>query len=118
MRARTLKLAFIILDECQNTTPAQMKMFLTRMGEGSKIVVTGDITQVDLPDAQTSGLVDAARVLRGVEGLSLVEFSGDDIIRHPMVQRIVDAYGRDDAARASPGGGPEGPPSPPISPAP
>jgi phosphate starvation-inducible protein PhoH len=114
MRGRTLKHAFIILDEAQNTTPAQMKMFLTRMGEGSKIVVTGDVTQVDLPDDQTSGLVDAARVLRGVQGLGLVEFSGADIIRHPMVQRIVDAYGRDDAARQPPdtGHGPMAPPPP------
>jgi phosphate starvation-inducible PhoH-like protein len=117
MRGRTLKHAFIILDEAQNTTPAQMKMFLTRMGEGSKIVVTGDVTQVDLPGDTTSGLVDAARVLRGVEGLSLVEFTGEDIIRHPMVQRIVDAYGRAEASRqqdaAGPGGGlTGGPPGP------
>jgi phosphate starvation-inducible PhoH-like protein len=98
MRGRTLKHAFIILDEAQNTTPAQMKMFLTRMGEGSKIVVTGDLTQVDLPDAQTSGLLEAVGVLRGVEGLAVVEFSAADTVRHPMVQRIVDAYGRAAAA--------------------
>lgn len=100
MRGRTLKNAFILLDEGQNTTPAQMKMFLTRMGEGAKIVVTGDVTQVDLPEGVVSGLVDAVRVLRGVEGLSVVEFTGGDIIRHAMVQRIVDAYERADAPPA------------------
>ena len=100
MRGRTLKNAFIILDEAQNTTPAQMKMFLTRMGQESKIVVTGDVTQVDLPEGTTSGLLEAARVLSEVKGLRLVEFQGVDIIRHPMVQRIVDAYERADQARA------------------
>ena len=113
MRGRTLKHAFIILDEAQNTTPAQMKMFLTRMGSESKIVVTGDVTQVDLPEGMTSGLLDAVRVLRGVEGLSVVEFAGTDIIRHPMVQRIVDAYERADAAReARERTGPNGLPPP------
>ncbi len=105
MRGRTLKNAFIILDEAQNTTPAQMKMFLTRMGSGSKIVVTGDVTQMDLPEGVTSGLVEASRVLRGVKGLAFVEFKATDIIRHAMVQRIVDAYERADAAKA----GGEGP---------
>jgi len=113
MRGRTLKNAFIILDEAQNTTHAQMKMFLTRMGSGSKIVVTGDVTQMDLPEGATSGLVEAARVLRGVKGLAFVEFQGTDIIRHPMVQRIVEAYERADAVKAKaslPGtGGPVGP---------
>jgi phosphate starvation-inducible PhoH-like protein len=113
MRGRTLKNAFIILDEAQNTTHAQMKMFLTRMGSGSKIVVTGDVTQMDLPEGATSGLVEAARVLRGVKGLTFVEFQGTDIIRHPMVQRIVEAYERADAVKskaAVPGtGGPVGP---------
>jgi phosphate starvation-inducible protein PhoH and related proteins len=100
MRGRTLKNAFIILDEAQNTTHAQMKMFLTRMGSGSKIVVTGDVTQMDLPEGATSGLVEAARVLRDVKGLAFVEFQGTDIIRHPMVQRIVEAYERADAVKA------------------
>jgi phosphate starvation-inducible protein PhoH and related proteins len=113
MRGRTLKHAFIILDEAQNTTPAQMKMFLTRMGEGSKIVVTGDVTQVDLPEGVTSGLVEAATVLRSVEGLSVVEFDGRDIIRHPMVQRIVDAYDRHSGADASPRGDRPPPAAPP-----
>jgi len=110
MRGRTLKNAFIILDEAQNTSPAQMKMFLTRMGAGSKIVVTGDVTQMDLPDGTSSGLVEAARVLRDVKGLTFVEFSGRDIIRHPMVQRIVDAYERADAAKAT--GSPPAPAGP------
>jgi phosphate starvation-inducible protein PhoH and related proteins len=113
MRGRTLAHCYAILDEAQNTTPAQMKMFLTRMGEGSKIVVTGDITQVDLPDGATSGLVDAVRVLPDVPGLRIVEFTGGDIIRHPMVQRIVDAYERADAAReARERTGPNGLPPP------
>jgi phosphate starvation-inducible protein PhoH len=99
MRGRTLKGAFIILDEAQNTTPAQMKMFLTRLGADSKIVVTGDATQVDLPEGTTSGLAEARDVLRGVSGLSIVEFGGADIIRHPMVQRIVDAYEKRAAAK-------------------
>jgi phosphate starvation-inducible PhoH-like protein len=99
MRGRTLKHAFIILDEAQNTTPAQMKMFLTRLGQDSKIVVTGDVTQVDLPDGARSGLLEVARILRGVPGLAFVDFEGVDIIRHPLVQRIVDAYARDDERR-------------------
>jgi phosphate starvation-inducible PhoH-like protein len=110
MRGRTLKGAFIILDEAQNTTPAQMKMFLTRLGADSKIVVTGDATQVDLPDGTTSGLAEAREVLRGVSGLAIVEFGGQDIIRHPMVQRIVDAYERRDAAKRRPDG--DAPPAP------
>jgi phosphate starvation-inducible PhoH-like protein len=99
MRGRTLKHAFIILDEAQNTTPAQMKMFLTRLGSESKIVVTGDVTQVDLPAGASSGLLEASRILKGVRGLAVVELGGEDIIRHPMVQRIVDAYEKDDAAK-------------------
>jgi phosphate starvation-inducible PhoH-like protein len=101
MRGRTLKQAFIILDEAQNTTPAQMKMFLTRMGDGSKIVVTGDITQVDLPDGTPSGLVECVRILEGVRGLEVIRFSPRDILRHPLVQRIVDAYEVDDERRAA-----------------
>ena len=92
MRGRTLNEAFIILDEAQNTTTSQMKMFLTRMGEGSKIVVGGDITQVDLPDHQESGLVDALHRLKHIRGFSHVELTGDDIVRHRLVRDIVMAY--------------------------
>ncbi len=92
MRGRTLNDAFVILDEAQNTTPQQMKMFLTRLGFGSKMVVTGDITQVDLPKGHTSGLQDARRTLEGVEGVSFIGLRRDDIIRSDLVMRIVDAY--------------------------
>ena len=92
MRGRTLEDCFIILDEAQNTTPEQMKMFLTRMGFGSKAVITGDITQVDLPKGQTSGLKDARRLLSEVYGLSFQYLSGADIIRHPLVEKIIQAY--------------------------
>jgi len=92
MRGRTLNDAFIILDEAQNTTPQQMKMFLTRLGFGSKMVVTGDITQVDLPKGRLSGLEDARRTLTGVEGVSFVGLQRDDIVRSDLVMRIVDAY--------------------------
>ncbi len=92
MRGRTLNEAFIILDEAQNTTVAQMKMFLTRMGAGSKIVVSGDITQIDLPAHAKSGLVDALDRLRGIAGIAAVELTTADIVRHPLVQEIVDAY--------------------------
>ena len=92
MRGRTLNEAFIILDEAQNTTVSQMKMFLTRMGAGSKIVVSGDITQIDLPPHTRSGLVDALARLRGIKGIVSVSLSLADIVRHPLVQRIVDAY--------------------------
>lgn len=92
MRGRTLNDAFIILDEAQNTTPQQMKMFLTRLGFGSKMVVTGDITQVDLPQGRSSGLHDARNTLTGVEGVSFVGLRRDDIIRSDLVMRIVDAY--------------------------
>ena len=95
MRGRTLNHSFVILDEAQNTTPEQMKMFLTRIGFGSKAVVTGDITQVDLPKAQSSGLVEARRILAGVRGLAFTEFDSSDVVRHPLVARIVDAYERD-----------------------
>jgi phosphate starvation-inducible PhoH-like protein len=95
MRGRTLNEAFIILDEAQNTTPKQMHMFLTRMGEGSRIVVTGDITQVDLPDGMQSGLVDAADRLGGIPGLTVVRLTRHDIVRHALVQQIVDAYETD-----------------------
>jgi phosphate starvation-inducible PhoH-like protein len=94
MRGRTLNHAFIILDEAQNTTPEQMKMFLTRIGFGSKAVVTGDVTQIDLAKGQPSGLVDACAVLAGVRGIAFTEFRSDDVVRHPLVQAIVDAYDR------------------------
>jgi phosphate starvation-inducible PhoH-like protein len=92
MRGRTLNRSFIILDEAQNTTKAQMKMFLTRMGEGSRIVVTGDVTQVDLPPKQKSGLIHAQRILQGVEGISFQNLTSKDIVRHPLVWKIVHAY--------------------------
>jgi phosphate starvation-inducible PhoH-like protein len=97
MRGRTLNNAFVILDEAQNTTPEQMKMFLTRIGFGSKCVVTGDISQIDLPKGTLSGLVDAERVLKRVKGIAHTRFTSADVVRHPLVARIVDAY---DAARA------------------
>ena len=92
MRGRTLNHAFVILDEAQNTTPEQMKMFLTRIGFGSKCVVTGDVSQIDLPKGATSGLIDAERVLRRVKGLAFTRFTSADVVRHPLVARIVDAY--------------------------
>ena len=94
MRGRTLDDAFIILDEAQNTTPEQMKMFLTRMGVGSKVVVTGDVTQVDLPEKTRSGLVDALRVLKGIDGIAQVYLTEKDVVRHRLVQQIVKAYER------------------------
>ena len=94
MRGRTLNNSFIILDEAQNTTPEQMKMFLTRIGFGSRAVVTGDMTQIDLPRGQGSGLIEARRVLRGIRGLAFTEFDSSDVVRHPLVARIVDAYER------------------------
>jgi len=96
MRGRTLNNAFVILDEAQNTTPEQMKMFLTRIGFGSRAVVTGDVSQIDLPRGQMSGLIDAERVLRRVPGMGWSRFTSADVVRHPLVARIVDAY---DAAR-------------------
>jgi phosphate starvation-inducible PhoH-like protein len=103
MRGRTLNEAFIILDEAQNTTVAQMKMFLTRMGRGSKIVVSGDTTQVDLPSHTTSGLVDAMRRLRDIEGLTQVRLTNADIVRHRLVREIVRAYDEDPGKRRSKG---------------
>jgi phosphate starvation-inducible PhoH-like protein len=93
MRGRTLNDAFVILDEAQNTTPEQMKMFLTRIGFGSTAVITGDITQIDLPNHQLSGMRQALKILKGVEGISFTYFTPRDVVRHPMVQRIVEAYG-------------------------
>ena len=92
MRGRTLNHAFVILDEAQNTTPEQMKMFLTRIGFGSKAVVTGDVSQIDLPRTQLSGLIDAERVLRRVPGIAMCRLTSADVVRHPLVARIVDAY--------------------------
>jgi phosphate starvation-inducible PhoH-like protein len=94
MRGRTLSDAVIILDEAQNTSIPQIKMFLTRLGMNAKMIVTGDVTQVDLPSSQQSGLIHAIKVLDGVEGIARIEFDRNDIIRHKLVQRIVDAYGR------------------------
>lgn len=99
MRGRTLADAFVILDEAQNTTPAQMRMTLTRLGENARMVVTGDITQIDLPSGQPSGLVEAARVLEGVEGVAICRFGERDIVRHPLVQRLVRAYEAHDRPR-------------------
>ncbi|MBC8793360.1 MAG: phosphate starvation-inducible protein PhoH [Tagaea sp. CACIAM 22H2] len=94
MRGRTLANAFAILDEAQNTTPMQMKMFLTRLGEGSRMVVTGDLTQIDLPPGQKSGLAEALDTLTGVPGIGITHFTGADVVRHPLVGRIVEAYRR------------------------
>lgn len=94
MRGRTLDNSFIILDEAQNTTPEQMKMFLTRLGYGSKAVITGDVTQVDLPRGKKSGLILIEEILRDVEDIGFIHLSADDIVRHPLVQKIIDAYER------------------------
>jgi phosphate starvation-inducible PhoH-like protein len=99
MRGRTLNHSFIILDEAQNTTPEQMKMFLTRIGFGSKAVVTGDVTQIDLAKSQRSGLIDAKEILTGVRGIGFTQFQSEDVVRHPLVQAIVDAYDRVKPAR-------------------
>jgi len=103
MRGRTLNQAFVILDEAQNTTREQMKMFLTRIGFGSKCVVTGDVSQIDLPSGVPSGLVDAAQVLQDVKGIAFTRFTAADVVRHPLVARIVEAY---DAAQTDRSGGP------------
>jgi phosphate starvation-inducible PhoH-like protein len=100
MRGRTLNHSFIILDEAQNTTPEQMKMFLTRIGFGSRAVVTGDVTQIDLAKSQKSGLVDAAMILGEVRGIAFTQFLADDVVRHPLVQRIVQAYEKHQASKA------------------
>jgi len=95
MRGRTLDDSFIILDEAQNTTPEQMKMFLTRLGFGSKMVITGDVTQIDLPRGKNSGLVEAQRILNGIEEIGFIEFSDADVVRHSLVQKIIVAYQND-----------------------
>ena len=100
MRGRTLNNAFVILDEAQNTTPEQMKMFLTRIGFGAKAVVTGDVSQIDLPKGALSGLIEAERVLKRVKGIAVTRFTSADVVRHPLVARIVDAY--DAAGRPAP----------------
>ena len=99
MRGRTLSRSFVILDEAQNTTAVQMKMFLTRLGEGSKMVITGDLTQVDLPQGTRSGLLDAIDTLADTPGIRFVRFSADDTVRHPLVSRIVSAYDRADRTK-------------------
>ena len=96
MRGRTLNQSFIILDEAQNTTPEQMKMFLTRIGLGSKAVITGDVTQIDLPKHQKSGLVEVQQVLKDIRGIAFTHFKSEDVVRHPLVQRIVTAYEKHD----------------------
>ena len=106
MRARTLNASFVILDEAQNTTSEQMKMFLTRLGFSSKAVVTGDVTQIDLPPGKTSGLVEALRVLEGVEGIGFMRFTEADVVRHPLVSEILRAYDRDTARREADGAAP------------
>ncbi|PWC41326.1 PhoH family protein [Azospirillum sp. TSO22-1] len=105
MRGRTLGNAFVILDEAQNTTPMQMKMFLTRLGEGGRMVITGDITQIDLPSGTKSGLREALEILRGVDGVRFVTFSHADVVRHPLVSRIIQAYDRAEAAARTRGNG-------------
>jgi len=101
MRGRTLNHSFIILDEAQNTTPEQMKMFLTRIGFGTKAVITGDVTQTDLARGQKSGLIEADRILAGVRGIAFTRFTSADVVRHPLVQKIIGAYERDAAAKKS-----------------
>ena len=99
MRGRTLNDAFIVLDEAQNTTPEQMKMFLTRMGQGSRMVITGDVTQIDLPYGKTSGLVDATSVLTNVPGIEICQLTAKDVVRHELVQAIIQAYDKRDKRR-------------------
>jgi phosphate starvation-inducible PhoH-like protein len=104
MRGRTLNASFVILDEAQNTTSDQMKMFLTRLGYDSKAVITGDVTQVDLPEGKRSGLSDALSLLSDVDGISMCRFTDVDVVRHPLVQRIIRAYDARDAQRREPVG--------------
>jgi phosphate starvation-inducible PhoH-like protein len=98
MRGRTLAHAFVILDEAQNTTPVQMKMFLTRMGEGTRMVIAGDLSQVDLPAGTRSGMRDALETVEGVPGIAIARFDKRDVVRHPLVARIVEAYDQRTAA--------------------
>jgi phosphate starvation-inducible PhoH-like protein len=99
MRGRTLDDSFIILDEAQNATPEQMKMFLTRLGFNSKMVVTGDVTQIDLPDGKRSGLIEATKILKNVDDVKIVHFSDKDVVRHKLVQDIIKAYEKYEEAR-------------------
>ena len=101
MRGRTLDNAFVILDEAQNATPSQLKMFLTRMGRNAKFVITGDITQIDLPRHQKSGLVQASQILRDIEGIAVIELNNSDVIRHRLVTKIINAYERQEDYSAS-----------------
>ena len=103
MRGRTLDDSFIILDEAQNTTPEQMKMFLTRMGMNSKVVVNGDVTQIDLPEKSRSGLIEATAILKNIEGIACVRLSDKDVVRHRLVQEIVRAYEKAGAKRQAAG---------------
>ncbi len=105
--AARLPHAFVILDEAQNTTPVQMKMFLTRLGENARMAVTGDLTQIDLPGGTRSGLADALETVAGIEGIAVVEFTDADVVRHPLVMRIVHAYEARDRARRQPASGTE-----------
>jgi len=101
MRGRTLDRSFAILDEAQNTTVEQMKMFLTRLGEGSRAVITGDVTQIDLPKGTRSGLIDAEQVLKNTEGIAVVRLHRSDVVRHPLVQNIIEAYEKAEHAAAT-----------------
>lgn len=101
MRGRTLHHAFILLDEAQNTTPMQIKMFMTRMGQESKVVITGDVTQIDLPIKQRSGLIDATHILKDVKGIGFVHLTGEDVVRHRLVKNIISAYEKAEAKQAS-----------------
>jgi phosphate starvation-inducible PhoH-like protein len=96
MRGRTLSNAYVVLDEAQNASSMQMKMFLTRLGTGSRMVITGDRSQVDLPRGMPSGLIDAERILKDVQGISFNYFTAKDVVRHPMVAKVIDAYDRDE----------------------
>ena len=99
MRGRTLDDAYVILDEAQNTTASQMKMFLTRLGFGSHMIITGDVTQIDLNHNQTSGLIEATRILDGLSEIKIMELSADDVVRHPIVQKIIERYSKEDEQR-------------------
>jgi phosphate starvation-inducible PhoH-like protein len=101
MRGRTLNDSFVILDEAQNATTEQMKMFLTRLGFSSKAVITGDVTQTDLPEGKTSGLIEAREILNGIEGIKFISFSREDVVRHPLVQEIIDAYDKLESQKKS-----------------
>ena len=102
MRGRTLDDSFIILDEAQNTSREQMKMFLTRIGFGSRVVITGDVTQIDLPGDKVSGLKEAMRVLKGIEDIAICKLTGADVVRHELVQKIIEAYEKDEKRRNPP----------------